>query len=324
MLHLLNKLTALGSSRRQTPRIAVFALVIALVSASMSFPAKSAIAESSKTTTRTFTIYFGSNSSALTSAAKTALRKVFETSKSTQGLTITGYAPKKVPVSQQNRLALARANAAKSFLKRLGSKPTATIKTSLLKSSSSQKIANKATIQVSMNKIVPTTTPSPSVSPTLTPTASPTSSPMLDVSGRLTLNFVDCNSDHQQVLGKELKFTPVSVGAEPIIFELPSSSTQAKQNNLMNCTISWNSIPLPIGSYNLSLLAQCFEILDSETSANAACTPNRYGYFDLGAGQPRTLSGLGPVSSDGTVNMELEMPNVISISGETDLEVNLD
>ncbi|NBV89826.1 MAG: hypothetical protein EBR84_00225 [Actinobacteria bacterium] len=284
-----------------------------------------ATARASSSTSDTATIYFTANSSTLTTSSKTTLRNWKSTALTASVLTISGYAPKATSSAKQTRLAQARANVTKTYLKGLGIRSSITTKSVLLKvSSGNQKLANRVTLKITQRKIVPSTSPSPTATATATPSPTPTSTPSLQVSGRLTLNFADCNSEHKQVLGTSLTFQSSDVNESPITVSLADMNTASTNNNLMNCTISWSGVSLPVGEYNLTIAAQCFDVLDSDTSANSACTPTKYGYYDFELGQSKFLSGTGPISTESGVAMTINFPKQISQSGEMSLEVNLE
>ncbi|NBU32278.1 MAG: hypothetical protein EBS36_03800 [Actinobacteria bacterium] len=271
------------------------------------------------------TIYFTANSSALTTSAKSTLRNLKRKALPASVLTITGYAPKTPSSARQTQLARARASATKAYLKRVGIRNSATTKFVLLKVGvGNQKLANRVTIKILQRNLVPSPSPSPTTTATATPSPSPTNTPSLEVSGRVTLNFVDCNPWHRQVLGTSLTFQPSDSNESPISVSLGDVNTSSTNNNLMNCTISWSGVSLPVGEYNLTIAAKCFEILDSETSANSACTPNKYSYYDLNLGQSKFLTGTGPTSIEGGVAMTINFPTKILQSGESSLSAYLD
>ncbi|MBU6347237.1 MAG: OmpA family protein [Actinomycetales bacterium] len=290
-------------------------------------PFENLLPKASAATTATKTLTFARNSSTLTGSAKLTLVNWQRSLISAKSITVTGYAPNIGNLAKQKQLAMNRAIVVRAKIRSAGATATITVKTALLRiSASNTQAADKAVIAITKLKINPTTSPSVSPTASSSPSASSTPTPTALLSGgKFIMNFVDCNAAHKQVIGTTIFYRPaIAPQVNQSSVNLPESATSNEPNNLMNCAITWQDVKVSPGEYRVAIEARCVDILDSEVSGSAACTPAKYSYFDQVTKTRVTLTGSGPEAIESGYRMVIELPATFTESSslviETDFE----
>jgi len=290
------------------------------------------------------TVTFAKGSSSLTANSKSLLLTWKAPLLNASKITVTGFAPSTGRVTTQKKLATDRALAVANQLKKIGITATITKKVSLpVASTPTSSNANKATIVVTASKpspsasasasasatasssasasASPTASPSgsPSASASASPNASPSGSPVskFKSSGSVNLVFVDCGQYHKQVVATSITFASTSVGVAPVVVDLSDSNTAHADNNMMNCSITWNDIELPADTYAVSIQAKCIDILDLDTTGSDACTPGKYTHSDVVTQISSPLTGSGPLGTSSNYRMSFNLPANIELTQDS-------